>query len=67
MTWTDVRVVEIVPVRVVEIVPVRVVEIVPVFEKVVNGNANISKTVPSTNFEVFMMSPSSFGVTAYDA
>jgi hypothetical protein len=49
-----VRVVEIVPVRVVEIVPVRVVEIVPGFEKVVNGKLNISRTVPSVNFEIFI-------------
>jgi hypothetical protein len=47
-------VVEIVPVRVVEIVPVRVVEIVPLFEKVVNGRANINNVVPSTSFEFFM-------------
>jgi hypothetical protein len=50
-----VLVVEIVPVRVVEIVPVRVVEIVPFFEKAVNGNANVNKTVASTNFEVLMI------------
>jgi hypothetical protein len=39
---------------VVEIVPVRVVDIVPVFGKVLNGKANVNKTVASANFEAFI-------------